>query len=80
MNNLLHFAKVFGICGAAAMVVYIAVIYRWGFGVGLRFGSSGSSRPPMWTVQALFWLWPLVPVFCAVIVWELIRVAVLRKA
>jgi len=77
MNNLLHFAKIFGICSAAAMVVYIAVIYRWGFAVSLHFGSS---RPPMWAVQALFWLWPLVPVFCAVIVWELIRVAVLRKA
>jgi hypothetical protein len=77
MNNLLHFAKIFGICGAAAMVVYIAVIYRWGFAVGLHFGSS---RPPMWVVQAFFWLWPLVVVFFVTIVWELIRVAVLRKA
>jgi hypothetical protein len=77
MNNLLHFAKIFGIGGATAMVVYLAVIYRWGFAVGLHFGSF---RPPTWAVQALFWLWPLVPVFFVVIVWELIRVAVLRKA
>jgi len=61
------------------MVVYIAVIYRWGFAVGVRL-HSGSSRPPTWAVEALFWLWPLVAVFVVVIVWELIRVAVLRKA
>jgi len=79
MNNLLHFAKILGLCGAAAMVVYIAVIYRWGFAVGVRL-HSGSSRPPMWVVQTLFWLWPLVLVFFGAIVWELIRVAVLRKA
>ena len=77
MNNLLHFAKILGICGATAMVVYISVIYRWGFAASLHFGSS---RPPMWTVQALFWLWPLVPVFFVAIIWELIRVTVLHRS
>ena len=77
MNNLFHFAKIFGICGATAMVVYIAVIYRWGFAVGLHFRSS---LPPVWAVQTLFWLWPVVPALFVAIVWELIRIAVLRKA
>lgn len=78
MNNLLHFAKIFGICGATAMVVYIAVIYRWGFGFSV--GLIGKPHPPMWFVQTLFWLWPVVPALFVAIVWELIRIAVLRKA
>ena len=77
MNNVLHFAKVFGICWATAMVVYTFVIYRWGFAFSV--GVLGRSRPPMWEVQTLFWLWPVVPAFLLALTWELIRMAALRR-
>lgn len=78
MSSPLHFAKIFGTCWAIMMVVYIAVIYRWGFGFSVGF--IGRPHPPMWVVQTLFWTWPVAPAFFIAMIWELIRVAVLRRA
>ena len=71
MSNLLHFVKVFAICLAAAMVAYVFVVYRWGFGVSV--GWFGTSRPPIWVLQITFWLWPVIPVFLIAGLWEIVR-------
>lgn len=70
MNHALHFAKAFGVCWAAAMASYVFVTFRWGFAVGW----VRPPAPPMWALQMLFWLWPVIPAFLVAGLWEVIRV------
>ncbi len=72
MSNVLHFAKVFGICWTTTMVVYLFVVYRWGFSFSLAF--SRMSHPPIWAIQMMFWLWPVIPAFIIAGLWEMLRV------
>jgi len=51
MNVALHFAIVFGICMATFVAAYVFVVFRWGFNVGIAWGTS---HPPMWAVQIVF--------------------------
>jgi hypothetical protein len=75
MNDMLHFAKVFGICMAATMAAYVFVVFRWGFNVGVAWGTS---RPPMWAIQVVFWFWPAVPALLIAVFWEILRLIKLR--
>jgi len=70
MNVALHFAKVFGICMATFVAAYVFVVFRWGFNVGIAWGTS---HPPMWAVQIVFWLWPVVPALLIAVFWEILR-------
>jgi len=74
MNNMLHFAKHFGVCWVTAMVAYVFVVFRSGF----SFGWLGPSHPPMWAIQTMFWLWPVVPALLIAGLWEILRVIRLR--
>lgn len=74
MNNMLHFAKFFGICWVTAMVAYVFVVFRWGFSVVW----VGPSHLPMWTIQAIFWFWPVLPALLIAGLWEILRVIRLR--
>ena len=75
MKQLIHFAKVFGIAWAIITATYIVVITRWGFGIGWL----GSSPPPMWLLRVMFYVWPVIPAFFVAAIWELARVAMVRK-
>lgn len=76
MKNVIHFAKVLGICWAAAMVAYLFVVLRGSFNFVIAW--YGTSRPPMWLTQMLFWLWPVFPALLIAGSWEILRVIRLR--
>jgi hypothetical protein len=40
MNSTLHFAKLFRTCWATATVAYVFIVFRWGFGVNVAWGTS----------------------------------------
>ena len=77
MSNALHFAKVFGVCLAVTMTAYLFGI-RGSFDFAI--GWHGTSRPPMWLIQMLFWLWPAIPALLIAGLWEILRVVRLRFA
>jgi hypothetical protein len=69
MSNTLHFGKIRGICWVICMVAYIFVVFTWGFGVSVAWRGS---HPPIWAVQTMFWLWPVVPAFLIAGLWEVL--------
>jgi hypothetical protein len=75
MDRTVHFAKVFGIVSVIIMASYFAVIRLWGSSVGW----VDQPPAPLWVIHFVFWAWPVIPAFLVAAVWELTRVAMLRR-
>jgi hypothetical protein len=76
MDRQVHFAKVFGIVWAVITGLWAIVFFH---GADFSVGFFGHSRPPMWVLWVLLWAWPVVPAIAVAALWELTRLAMLRK-
>ena len=76
MDKLVHFAKVFGITWAIITGLWAVAFFR---GADFSVGWVGHSRPPMWVVQLLLCVWPVIPAFLVAALWELTRLTMFRR-
>jgi hypothetical protein len=68
MTRLIHFGKVFVVVWLIFSAIYVLVVLKYGFGVGLQ------GHPPIWLVRLVFYLWPAVPAVLIAATWELLRI------
>jgi hypothetical protein len=73
-----HFAKIFGIAWAIITGMYILVVLVVGGGFGVYWPAQ--SPPPRFLIDLFFYAWPVVPAAVIAGLWELARVAVIRRA
>jgi hypothetical protein len=76
MDRILHFAKVFGVIWALITGLWVFMFFR---GADFSVGFFGHSPPPIWVFQLLLWAWPVIPAIALAGIWELMRLAMLRR-